>query len=201
MSKKILIKILGTIFLLLTGAVVSGVIYFFFLLMLSSNKDDFAKKIEIPIDITERPSDVCNNEYYRDWDLCEKEAFVKGIEDFRMYKDFQPGLYAYQAQVFIDEPGSIYMKAFEITQGVPLSESRLPNRSRITIAGSATSQIIESQDHFTIYEGDWGDEYAARFELWFAPDSGGAERKIAEKNYIIEGWQRYIKYRNKSTQY
>jgi|GEM_PF-4168181 len=48
MSKKILIKILGTIFLLLTGAVVSGVIYFFFLLMLSSNKDDFAKKLKYP---------------------------------------------------------------------------------------------------------------------------------------------------------
>jgi hypothetical protein len=43
---------------------------------------------------------------------------------------------------------------------------------------------------FTIYEGDWGKPYAARFEVWFKPDAGGAERKLAERTFKIEGWQR-----------
>jgi hypothetical protein len=43
---------------------------------------------------------------------------------------------------------------------------------------------------FTIYEGDWGKPYAARFEVWFKPDSGKTERKLAERIFKIEGWQR-----------
>ena len=41
-----------------------------------------------------------------------------------------------------------------------------------------------------IGEGDWGKYYAARFEVWFDPDSGAPERKLLEKNFKIEGWQR-----------
>ena len=43
---------------------------------------------------------------------------------------------------------------------------------------------------FTIYEGDWGKPYAARFEVWFEPDSGKDQRKLAERVFKIEGWQR-----------
>ena len=34
-------------------------------------------------------------------------------------------------------------------------------------------------------EGNWGQYYAARFELWFRPDTGAPERKITEKVYRI----------------
>ena len=44
--------------------------------------------------------------------------------------------------------------------------------------------------HFTIYEGRWGQYYGARFEIWFQSDSGGPERKLFEKNYKIQGWER-----------
>ena len=47
---------------------------------------------------------------------------------------------------------------------------------------------FSSATDFTIYEGDWGKPYAARFELWFKPVNGGHERKLIEKNYKIEGW-------------
>ena len=40
------------------------------------------------------------------------------------------------------------------------------------------------------YEGDWGKPYAARLEVWFTPDSGGPDRKLMEKTFKIEGWQR-----------
>ncbi len=35
-----------------------------------------------------------------------------------------------------------------------------------------------------------GQPYAARFELWFVPDSGQGERKLLERIFKIEGWQR-----------
>jgi hypothetical protein len=47
-----------------------------------------------------------------------------------------------------------------------------------------------TKKHFTIYEGDWGNPYAGKFELWFKPKNGGRERKLLTKNYIIEGWMR-----------
>ena len=47
-----------------------------------------------------------------------------------------------------------------------------------------------STAQITISEGDWGRPYGARFEAWFVPDNGGPERKLLEKAYRIEGWQR-----------
>lgn len=52
------------------------------------------------------------------------------------------------------------------------------------------SEKFGAKAGFTIYEGDWGKPYAARFEVWFKPDSGKQERKIAERIFKIEGWQR-----------
>ena len=43
---------------------------------------------------------------------------------------------------------------------------------------------------FMISEGDWDKPYAARFEVWFKPDSDETERKLAERVFKIEGWQR-----------
>ena len=62
----------------------------------------------------------------------------------------------------------------------------------------ATTQKTEGSDHFTchvnskrftISEGDWGEYYAARIEVWFK-DSNGKERKLMEKVYAVEGWMR-----------
>jgi hypothetical protein len=89
------------------------------------------------------------------------------------------------------ESGSIYLKAFEITQNLGLSADRLPKSSSISIY-NPTDSIIKfgTNSDFTIYEGDWGDSYAVRFEVWFKPDNGAKERKLYSKNYKIEGWMR-----------
>ena len=85
------------------------------------------------------------------------------------------------------------MKAFEITQNTPLSTKRLKEKSTKSVFNSTDSlykyRLSDSPD-FTIYEGDWGKPYAARFELWFVPENGRQERKLIEKIYKIEGWQR-----------
>jgi hypothetical protein len=31
---------------------------------------------------------------------------------------------------------------------------------------------------------------AKRFEIWFTPNAGGPDRKLMEKVFKIEGWQR-----------
>lgn len=111
--------------------------------------------------------------------------------ELQLYNSFQPGLYEYDFWTGRIDSGTVYLKAFEITKGIPLSTDRLPGRSELRIGNPTDSiQKFSSSNHFTIYEGDWGQPYAARFEVWFRPDNGDKERKLAEKNYVIEGWMR-----------
>ena len=64
-------------------------------------------------------------------------------------------------------------------------------QQRSAIGVIPSSKIVHQQldGHFTVYEGDWGHPYAARFELWFRNENGH-ETKLAKKNYKIEGWMR-----------
>lgn len=101
------------------------------------------------------------------------------------------GMYSAIFSLNPGEAGKIYLKAFEITKGTPLSSHRLKGSSTTRMSWSDdSSELFGAKVGFMIYEGDWGQHYAARFEVWFAPDSGGAERKLLEKNFKIEGWQR-----------
>ena len=111
--------------------------------------------------------------------------------DFELYNSFQPGLYEYDLWINEIESGTVYLKAFEITQEYQLSTDRLPEQSSIKI-NNPTNKTVKfgTNDHFTIYEGDWGKPYAARFEIWFKPDNNFKERKLLEKIYKIEGWMR-----------
>ncbi len=85
----------------------------------------------------------------------------------------------------------IYLKAFEVTKNYPLSVDSLKEYSNEWVGWSNNpSELFFSNTNFTIYEGDWGKPYAARFEVWFVPDSGASERKLTEKVFKIEGWQR-----------
>jgi len=110
---------------------------------------------------------------------------------FRLIDGMQPGIYLVAYSLNPGEPGSVYLKAFEVTQGTPLSVDRLAARSRTRMTWSTnSSERFGAKAEFTIYEGDWGKPYAARFEVWFTPDSGKPDRKLAERIFKIEGWQR-----------
>jgi|SRR5690606_16637962 len=109
--------------------------------------------------------------------------------DFELYKSFQPGLYEYDIWLGKIDSGTVYLKVYEITKNDRLSKDRLLKRSSVRVENpNEEIKRFGTQDHFTIYEGDWGKPYAARFEIWFQPDKG-KENKLTEKNYIIEGWQ------------
>ncbi len=111
--------------------------------------------------------------------------------ELKLQYDFQPGLYKYKFWIGRIEKGSIYLKAYEVTQNTPLSQSSLEKASIMDIENPTDSLTAYSHDaSFTIYEGDWGKYYAARFEVWFRPASGTSERMLVKKNFLIEGWMR-----------
>lgn len=110
---------------------------------------------------------------------------------FRLLTGMQPGIYGVVYSLNPGEPGSVYLKAFEVTKGTPLSVDRLEAKSKTRMTWSADpSERFGAKAGFSIYEGDWGKPYAARFEVWFTPDSGNPDRKLAERIFRIEGWMR-----------
>jgi hypothetical protein len=109
--------------------------------------------------------------------------------DLELYNSFQPGIYLYDVWLGRIERGVICLKAYEVTQGDALSSDQLVKSSRMEVYNpSASVRRFKSAADFTIYEGDWGKPYAARFEVWFKPATGGPEVKLIEKNYKIVGW-------------
>lgn len=148
--------------------------------------DHFADSLTIPTDIDiEYPMDL-------DFDKNRPDSMLnlKPVENnFVLYNSFQPGLFEFDLWYAPKTTGTVYLKAYEITQNTRLSVDRLKNQSSIQVFPGDTLQLIKTEHHFTIYEGDWGKPYAARFEVWFE-DIEGNNFKITEKNYIIEGWMR-----------
>ena len=150
--------------------------------------DTWPHNLKIPTNIQiDNPTDISVDEEKKDF-LTNK--IVKKTE-FQLYNSLQTGLYEYDFWIGKIERGTIYLKAFEITQNVELSSNRLNESTSIRVYNPSDKIIkFESISHFTIYEGDWGDPYAARFEVWFKPDYGRKDRKLYSKNYKIEGWMR-----------
>lgn len=114
-----------------------------------------------------------------------------GAHPIRLLRGMTPGIYGVVYSLNTGEPGSVYLKAFEVTKGTPLSVEGLEASSKTRMIWSAdSSELFGAKAGFMISEGDWGKPYAARFEAWFAPNSGEPDRKLAERIFKIEGWQR-----------
>ena len=116
--------------------------------------------------------------------LPTKNEYV--LHDFVLINDFQPGLYLYHTDHMPGELGHFYVKAFEINSNDRLSRERMKFSSKVVV-DNLEPQMRKGE--FTIYEGDWGDKYGSRIELWYQPNNG-QEYMVEERNYIIEGWQR-----------
>ncbi len=103
----------------------------------------------------------------------------------------QGGIYRVEALVHVETSGTAYLRAYEVTTGQRLSAEILEQDTATHLGGSAdAASLVPYRAEATIAEGNWGQFYAARFELWYRPDNGGAERKLLERVYRIEGWQR-----------
>jgi len=111
--------------------------------------------------------------------------------DILLYNYFQPGLYHYDVWLGKIDKGIIYLKAYEVTHEYALSSHNLSHQTTIEVFNPNDSIIrFGTDDCFTIYEGDWGAPYAARFELWYKPNNGKDEILLMDKVFKIEGWQR-----------
>ncbi|MFZ9938091.1 MAG: hypothetical protein ACO3JG_13690, partial [Luteolibacter sp.] len=125
------------------------------------------------------PSEAVADARGRARDLARRLAGNDG-QPFRLLEGMQPGIYGVHYSLNPGEPGVVYLKASELTKGTRLSEDRLRQASATRMTWSNNpAERFGAKAGFTIYEGDWGKPYAARFEVWFKPDTGKPERKLA----------------------
>ena len=102
---------------------------------------------------------------------------------------FQGGIYEYSFYYPQLPEGIIYLRCYEVTENLPLSEDRITKESSQNVNRTDHFACLVNRKKFTIYEGDWGEYYAARIEVWFK-DKKGHEKKLLEKIYAVEGWMR-----------
>ncbi len=108
----------------------------------------------------------------------------------QIWNDFQGGMYTYDFYYPALEEGVVFLRCYEATENIPLSSERISAASMVaTPSTTSFSKVVEKQC-FTIYSGDWGDYYAARIEVWHKNANTGKERKLMEKVYRVEGWER-----------
>ena len=114
--------------------------------------------------------------------------FKESNLNFNLVNSFQQGTYDYYIWFKPTQTGNMFLRIFEITQNTSLSREQIESESRIRVK-SREGSLKLYQQHFTIYEGDWGKPYGARIELWFKPIRGKSFR-VLQKNYVVEGWMR-----------
>ena len=108
----------------------------------------------------------------------------------QIWNDIQGGLYKYDFYYGSLGPGEVFLRCFEVTSNIPLSEDRLIEESRVKVSPQKQFGQVVNKQSFTIYEGDWDDYYAARIEVWFKNAETNQESKLLEKVYRVEGWMR-----------
>jgi len=190
-SKKWLAGILN-LGLTFSAVFLIGIFTLSFMVMFEPDTDTFADNLKLPENVKlEKPIDTKLGENFQAIRPKNVDQVSKNKMDFQLYNSFQSGLYEYDFWINSHQSGTIFLKVYEITQEIQLSASSVKKRSSLRI--NNTNEIIErfsTKNDFTIYEGDWEKPYGARFEIWFKPDNEKKEKKLMEKNYIIEGWMR-----------
>ena len=108
----------------------------------------------------------------------------------QIWNDIQGGLYKYDFYYGSLGRGEIFLRCYEVTSNMALSEDRLIEESRVKVSPQNQFGQVVNKQSFTIYEGDWEDYYAARIEVWFKNAETNQESKLLEKVYRVEGWMR-----------
>lgn len=184
--KKYISGIIGLSFVsILVSGIVLAIILFIAIML--PGKDNFADQLVIPINLHAKlPKENPHSEYRLS--IQQLLALKKASESIVLCNGTQPGMYQMAAWLDIAEPGELYVKAYEVTRNIPLSTDMLYKATLTKVPEKNEKYVYDTS--FTIYEGDWDKPYAARFEIWFKPDSNKPEKKLAEDTYSIYGWQR-----------
>lgn len=107
-----------------------------------------------------------------------------------VWNSFQGGVYKYDFYYGPLPAGEVFLRCFEVTENIPLSEDEVEESSKVCIDSTKSFTRLVEKKEFHIYEGDWGDYYAARVEVWYRNGTTKQERKLLEKVYRVEGWMR-----------
>lgn len=86
--------------------------------------------------------------------------------------------------------GTVFLRCFEAGKNEPLSADELGEWSKVSHPATAYFSKIVDKKEFTIFEGDWGEYYAVRVEVWHRDSATRKEQKLTEKYYRLEGWMR-----------
>ena len=127
---------------------------------------------------------------YRDAhiDITDESTYLQ------VWGDGVGGMYCYDFY-YKDLPrGKIWLKAYEATENIPLS-NRWGIRTAhldcdVATPGTHSFKKLVEKQGFSIYDGDWFDYYAVRLEVWFTDAKTRKSRKLMEKTYRMEGWMR-----------
>ena len=77
----------------------------------------------------------------------------------QIWNDIQGGLYKYDFYYGSLGRGEIFLRCYEVTSNMPLSEDRLIEESRVKVSPQNQFGQVVNKQSFTIYEGDWDDYY------------------------------------------
>ena len=177
-------KIIKKIFLIL--AIIIGIVIISFIGLLSYDSYQESKfyNIEIPENLKfEKPIEFLTNSQI---DSLKK---LKVNDDKLIVIGSGYGGYNFYMWHKPIEKGDIYIKAFELTQKVRLSEWKLSNRTKNTIT-KLSNEYQLYQGSTVIDEGTFENFYPTRIELWFKSEKSDIEKKLTEKSYLIDGWDR-----------
>ena len=120
----------------------------------------------------------------------EKPLFKVDKPEVILYDYNQPGTYKYQVFLNKIEKGTVYLKMFDLTTNRILSEKEIAKDTKVKVENPSDElKEFPLSKQFNVQEGDWGDYYGSRVEVWFKPeDASQPERKLLVKNYVIQGW-------------
>ena len=108
----------------------------------------------------------------------------------QIHEGFQPGIYEYDFYYHALPDGPVYIKCYEATENIPLSEEYILERSRHEVHDHNSFRKIVNRQEFKIYEGSWGEPYAVRVEVWHHNDDTKHDNLLVSKIYKMEGWMR-----------
>jgi len=173
-------KCIASFMLFYVGIGVLG-IYIFATSINTPKPDGFGKEHPIPVGLTYNlPLTYVN-------DSCQAVPIDTLDTNTFLNIWYEGGVYSYDFYYGPLPAGEIYLRCFEVTENIPLSENFLTEDSRVEISQTTSFSKLVDQQSFTISEGDMGDYYAARIEVWFENETTRKEKKLLEKVYRIEG--------------
>ena len=156
--------------------------------------DGFGKEHPIP-EGTEYciPLESHLNVVDEEWMTDYEEALVDSTDKasyLQIWNDFEGGRYMSDFSFSALPAGTLFLKCYEVGDNIPLSENVMRRNTSVSCSATESFTKLVEKREFVIYEGDWGDYYAVRVEVWRTDGATRKEHTLMEKVYRMEGWMR-----------